>query len=132
MTSLAAAPPSNGHSAQPTRLTQSRLGIAGLTPAEESAHTTLLDLPPVTISNAHRACTAVNFAELRTILEALTDKGLLTECSQQPPRWYAPVAPQQALQAALDNQEEELRQTRATVAALSERYRAVPRPSPAL
>jgi DNA-binding CsgD family transcriptional regulator/sugar-specific transcriptional regulator TrmB len=129
MTSLAVAQPGNDYRPRPSPLTRSRLALAGLTPAEESVYITLLDLPPVTVSDARQACTAVNFAELHTILEALTDKGLLTECSEQAPRRYAPVAPQQALQAALDKQEEELRQTRATVEALSERYRAVPRPS---
>ena len=129
MTSLAAALPDNDHSARPAHLAWGRLGIAGLTPAEESVYLTLLDLPPVTVSDAREACTGVNLAELRTILEALTDKGLLTECPGQPPRRYAPIAPQQALQATLDKQEEKLRQTRAAVEALSDRYRAVPRPS---
>ena len=131
MTSLAVARPGNDYGPRPPHLTPGWLGIAGLTPAEESVYLTLLDLPPVTLSDVRQACTTVNLAELHTILEALTDKGLLTECSGQPPRRYAPVAPQQALQATLDKQEEELRQTRATVEALSERYRAVPRPSAA-
>ena len=100
--------------------------IAGLSPAEEAVYLTLLDLPPVTASDAHQACGQVNRAELRTILDALTGKGLLTELSQRPRR-YAPVAPETALESHLSKREEELRQARTAVAGLSERYRAVPR-----
>ena len=102
------------------------LEIAGLTPAEESVYLTLLDLPPATASDAYQACNGVNRAELRTILEALTDKGLLTQLSQRPRR-YAPIAPETALEAHLGQREEELRQARAAIADLSQRYRAVPR-----
>ena len=102
------------------------LEIAGLTPAEESVYLTLLDLPPVTASDAYQACAGVNRTELRTILEALTDKGMLSQLSQRPRR-YAPVAPETALEAHLGKREEELRQARAAIADLTERYRAVPR-----
>ena len=102
------------------------LEIAGLSPAEESVYLTLLDLPPATASDAYQACSGVNRTELRAILEALTDKGLLTQLSQRPRR-YAPVAPETALEAHLAKREDELRQARAAITDLTERYRAVPR-----
>ncbi len=102
------------------------LEVVGLSPAEERVYRTLLDLPPATASDAYQACNVVNRTELRTILDALADKGLLTQLSQRPRR-YAPVSPETALEAQLGMQEQELRQARAAVAALSQRYRAVPR-----
>jgi hypothetical protein len=68
----------------------------------------------------------VNRTEVQTILDTLTDKGMLTQLSQRPRR-YAPVAPETALEAHLARREEELRQARAAVADMSNRYRAVPR-----
>jgi sugar-specific transcriptional regulator TrmB/DNA-binding CsgD family transcriptional regulator len=103
-----------------------KLEIAGLSPAEESVYLTLLDLPPVTTGDAYQACSGVTRTEVRAILEALADKGLLTEVSQRPRR-YAPVAPDTALEAHLLKREEELLQARSAIAGLSERYRAVPR-----
>jgi DNA-binding CsgD family transcriptional regulator len=102
------------------------LEIAGLAPAEESVYLTLLDLPPVTLSDAYQACSGITRTELRSIVEALTDMGMLTQLPGRPRR-YAPVAPEAALEAHLGKREEELRQARAAVAELSERYRAVPR-----
>jgi sugar-specific transcriptional regulator TrmB len=102
------------------------LEIAGLSPAEESVYLTLLDLPPVTASDAYQACSGVNRTEVQSILDALTDKGMLTQLPQRPRR-YAPVAPETALEGHLARREEELRHARVAVADMSQRYRAVPR-----
>jgi DNA-binding CsgD family transcriptional regulator len=102
------------------------LEIAGLSPAEESVYLTLIDLPPVTLSEAYQACPEVDRAELRGILEALADKGLLTQLPDRPRR-YVPVAPETALEAHLAQREDELRHARASVGELAQRYRAVPR-----
>lgn len=102
------------------------LEVAGLGPDEESVYVTLLDLAPVTASEAYQACSSIGRADLRAILEALSDKGLLTQLPGRPRR-YAPVAPETALEATLAKREEEVRQARAAVADLTERYRAVPR-----
>ena len=104
------------------------LEMAGLTPAEEAVYLALLDLPPVTASEACQACDGVSRAELRIILESLAGKGLVTQLPQRPRR-YAPIAPQSALEGLLGQREEELRQARAALSSLSERYRAVPRHS---
>lgn len=100
--------------------------VFGLSPAEEGVYLTLLDMPPVTLADACRACGMVNRNELRAIMETLTDKGLLTEVSQQPCR-YTPTSPERALDAHLSQREEELRRARTDVAGLTERYRAIPR-----
>ena len=102
------------------------LEVAGLSPAEESVYVTLMDLPPVTVGEAYQACGALDRAELGGVLNALADKGLLSQLPGRPRR-YAPVAPETALVAPLARREEELREARAAVADLTERYRAVPR-----
>ncbi len=102
------------------------LELAGLTSTEESIYLTLLDLPPVTLNDAYQACSGMSRGEVQAVLDALTDKGMLTQMSQRPRR-YAPVAPEAALQAHLGKREEELRQARAAVCELSQRYRAIPR-----
>jgi DNA-binding CsgD family transcriptional regulator len=104
------------------------LELAGLTAEEESVYLALLELPPVTIGDACQAYGSLNRAELRVVLDVLTDKGLLTQVSQRPRR-YAPVAPETALEVHLRQREEELRRARAGLASLSERYRVVPRQS---
>jgi sugar-specific transcriptional regulator TrmB/DNA-binding CsgD family transcriptional regulator len=102
------------------------LEIAGLSAAEESVYLAVLDLPPFTASDASQVCTGMARDELRFVLDALTDKGLLTQLSIRPRR-YAPISPATALEAELAKREEELRQARAAVTGLAERYRAVPR-----
>src|SRR5579875_888697 len=102
------------------------LEVAGLRPTEESVYVTLLNLPPVTVSEAYQACSTMSRTEVCAVLDALTDKGLLTYLPGRPRR-YAPVAPEAALEASLAKREEELRQARAAVSDLTERYRAVPR-----
>jgi DNA-binding CsgD family transcriptional regulator len=102
------------------------LEIAGLNAAEESVYLTLIDLPPVTLSDAYQACPEAGRAELRGILEALADKGLLTQLPDRPRR-YAPIAPETALEARLAQREDELRHARSAVTELAQRYRAVPR-----
>ena len=102
------------------------LEIAGLSATEESLYLAVLDMPPFTATDASRACPSISRDELRGALDSLTDKGLLTQLTARPRR-YAPIPPATALEVELSRREEELRQARATVADLAERYRAVPR-----
>src|SRR5579875_3778907 len=102
------------------------LEIAGLSQTEESVYLAVLGLPPFTPGDACQACTGMDREELRGILDSLTDKGLLTQLSVRPRR-YAPLSPATAFEAHLAKREEQLRQARAALADLTERYRAVPR-----
>jgi sugar-specific transcriptional regulator TrmB/DNA-binding CsgD family transcriptional regulator len=103
--------------------------VAGLSPAEEAVYLRLLELPPVTAVEAGQACGEVaDRAEVRSIVAGLADKGLLAQLPDQPSR-YMPVPPERALDARLREREEEVRRARAEVADLTDKYRAVPRPS---
>lgn len=100
------------------------LEIAGLSPTEEAAYLALLVRPLFTVSDATNACHGLTEADLRAVLESLADKGLLTRLPGRPRR-YAPVSPEMALASVLAQREDEVRQARAALATLAERYRAV-------
>ncbi|HEY1914412.1 MAG TPA: helix-turn-helix domain-containing protein [Streptosporangiaceae bacterium] len=102
------------------------LEIAALSPAEEDIYLAVLSLPSFTPGDASQVCSEMSHAEMRATLDSLTDKGLLTLVSHRPRR-YAPVGPEAALEGHLAKREEELRQARAMLTSLTERYRAVPR-----
>ena len=102
------------------------LEIVGLTSSEEAVYLALLDLPPVTVSDALQACTDIERADVLAALESLADKGLVNRL-QKAPRRYTPVAPETVLGIQLMDREEELNRARAVVADLSQRYRSVPR-----
>lgn len=102
------------------------LELFDLQPEEEAVYLALLDLPPVTLAEAHRACHGLSRDHVRTALERLTDKGFVTQLTKRPRR-FTPVAPEVSLEAHLLQQEERLRQGREVIAALSQRFRTAPR-----
>lgn len=102
------------------------LEVFGLTPDEEAIYLALVDMPPMTLAEAHRAGHGLGRDRVRTALERLTDKGFVSQLGKGPRR-YTPVAPEVSLEAHLLQQEERLRQGREVVAALSQRFRTAPR-----
>lgn len=54
------------------------LEVFGLSGDQEEVYLALLDLPPVTVAEAHRACPGLARGEIRAVLEQLSHDGLLS------------------------------------------------------
>ena len=105
--------------AQSSKVTGRALEVVGISEIEERVYAALLDRPGATLAEIEREL-ALPARKLRSVLDALEHKGLVTRTSGQPRR-FIPASPDIAVEALALRRQDELRRARAEIQRLQER-----------